>query len=428
MNRFKRHPIMTATVIVIAYMAAMLAVTEWVLTPSDAKVEASGVSRSLAPPRSLRMREWLPNTAYTYRSPPVRYNDPVGPVDATYRVSIDAHGFIEPSARHATPDVEIAFLGGSTTECLYLRPNDRFPALVGRMLADRTGLEVNTLNAARSGNHTMHSLVNLLGKVLPQRPHVAVLMHAANDIGVLNGYGTYWHGDRKTGLVKERDRGFTQMQRDFWAKTIPHTYSALSRGVGAVKRTVADMFAADAPKARPAPADPGGAAAQQTPPAGTGPSEADIRRRQAFRLHYEPALRSFVRLAEAWGTTPVLMTQVLVDRGSGGSKVHEGDVLSPEQLQRGNFDQASFGSLHAYANAIIRHVAQSDGAVLIDLAAARRWTLEDVYDGVHFTTVGAKHVAGIIADRLASHLAGAVHEDRPSGRGTDRTATPANPR
>ena len=109
-------------------------------------------------------------------------------------------------------------------------------------------------------------------------------------------------------------------------------------------------------------------------------------------------------------------------------QLHEGDVLSPDQLRRGKFDRASFGSLHAYANAIIRHVAQSDGALLIDLAAARRWTLEDVYDGVHFTTVGAKHVAGVIADGLASHIARDARKDRSDGRGTDRTATPANPR
>ena len=45
------------------------------------------------------MREWLPNTVYTYRAPEVRYKDPVGPVDASYTMEIDANGFIEPVTR-----------------------------------------------------------------------------------------------------------------------------------------------------------------------------------------------------------------------------------------------------------------------------------------------------------------------------------------
>ena len=44
MNRFKRHPVKTAAVVVVAYLVAMLAVAEWVLTPSGGKAEVKGVS------------------------------------------------------------------------------------------------------------------------------------------------------------------------------------------------------------------------------------------------------------------------------------------------------------------------------------------------------------------------------------------------
>src|SRR3990172_8759556 len=93
------------------------------------------------------------------------------------------------------------------------------------------------------------------------------------------------------------------------------------------------------------------------------------------------------------------MTQVGVDRSAGGND-GAGDFLSPEALRRGNFDRASFGSLHDYANAILRHVAITEGAILIDLAAARHWTREDVYDGLHFTESGSRHVAEIIERAL----------------------------
>jgi len=120
----------------------------------------------------------------------------------------------------------------------------------------------------------------------------------------------------------------------------------------------------------------------QTKVAAAAPDQAEIRRRKVFRASYEPALRSFVRLAKAWGSKPVLMTQVRVE-ASEGDDSGASDFLSPEALRKGNFDSASFASIHDYANAIIRRVAVTEGALLIDLALARRWTREDVYDGLH---------------------------------------------
>jgi hypothetical protein len=52
-------------------------------------------------------------------------------------------------------------------------------------------LKVNTLNAGRSGN-TLHDSINiLLNHVIDDRPNIAVLMHATNDIGVLIRDGNY---------------------------------------------------------------------------------------------------------------------------------------------------------------------------------------------------------------------------------------------
>jgi hypothetical protein len=53
----------------------------------------------------------------------------------------------------------------------------------------------------------------------------------------------------------------------------------------------------------------------------------------------------------------------------------------------------------------VRHVALTEGAILIDLAAARRWTLDDVYDGKHLTETGSRHVAEIVEDVLAPRIA-----------------------
>ena len=38
----------------------------------------------------------------------------------TYKVDIDENGFIKPSRKYADPDLSIVFLGGSTTECMFM--------------------------------------------------------------------------------------------------------------------------------------------------------------------------------------------------------------------------------------------------------------------------------------------------------------------
>ncbi len=64
-----------------------------------------------------------------------------------------------------------------------------------------------------------------------------------------------------------------------------------------------------------------------------------------------------------------------------------------------------FASVHDHFNAIVREVARSEGAVLIDLAGARNWAFGDVYDAVHFTDRGSQQVAEIIAAALKDQVA-----------------------
>jgi hypothetical protein len=397
MNRFERNPVLTAIALIGLLMGGLLLVTELALRPGERE------ARALPSKRFLAMREWLPNSSRTFKTPEARYNDPAGPVDDSYSLSIDEHGFIEPSIRHAEPDFEIAFIGGSTTECLYLRPGERFPARAGQLLEEQTGLNINAINAGRSGNHTMHSLVNTIGKIVPRRPRYAVLMHATNDIGWLSGHETYWMDKKDIGLVQERNRGTTQALRDLRDRTLPHTFRALGQGIKALKLQIAQVFSKRGKETRgQAPAD-NGAAKPAAAPAAT-PDDKEMARRKILRENYEPALRSFVRLAKAWDIKPVLMTQVLVKPGVGGAANAQGDLLGADQLARGDFDAASFSSIHAYANALIAHVAESEGALLIDLAGAGDWQPGDVYDGLHLTPTGSEKVAQLITDAISADL------------------------
>jgi hypothetical protein len=314
-----------------------------------------------------------------------------------------------PSIVHDDPDFEIAFVGGSTTECLYISPRMRFPYLVGRMLEMRSGLKINSLNAGKSGNHSMHAVFDYLAKVAPRRPRFVILMEAANDIGTLNRERTYWNEGKSISLTQyERTLRGHQPIAQFLERvreiTIPYTYRLVRR------LALVDTKSARSRSLSPKPLRVATSDKAATP---ASPNDNEVRRRELLRNSFEPALRSFVRLAKAWGSEPVLMTQVRVDSADGNNGA--ADFLSPEALRQGNFDRASFGSIHDYANAVIRHVALTEGAILIDLVSARRWTREDVYDGLHFTETGSRHVAEVIVQALSPHIVATVtfsHSER----------------
>src|SRR5262245_17271482 len=117
---------------------------------------------------------------------------------------------------------------------------------------------------------------------------------------------------------------------------------------------------------------------------------------------FESSLRSFVRVATAWGITPVLMTQVYVEPTSQTER--SGAFVDREQLAGGGPRSGDQPSLLDDFNAITREVALSEAVPLIDLARARAWRFGDVYDGVHFTDEGSKQVAEIVAAALAEQL------------------------
>ena len=102
----------------------------------------------------------------------------------------DDRSYVLPSFQHEKPDATVAFLGGSTTECIAVQEPLRFHAQVSDLLGEK-GLKVNTLNGARSGN-TLHDSLNiLLNHVVLDKPDVVVVMHVTNDIGVLDGDNEY---------------------------------------------------------------------------------------------------------------------------------------------------------------------------------------------------------------------------------------------
>lgn len=226
MNWFEKHPrialiIINLVLVLVLYGLVSLklfnnAATEY--QPKSLKKlilekhAASVIDRNLG--RFIKLREYRPNTEI-FERPSRDYMTHVAPntiVRKYYRVATDSNGFIGPSEIHATPDHKIVFLGGSTTECLYVDEEKRFPYVVGRQLESSTGLKINTYNGGVSANESMHSLNALINKVLPMKPSVVVVMHNVNDLMALRLQGSYWYTHSRKSHVQTSREVFTRYE------------------------------------------------------------------------------------------------------------------------------------------------------------------------------------------------------------------------
>ena len=66
---------------------------------------------------------------------------------------------------------------------------------MGRRLEEALTVKVNSYNAARSGNNSLHSINILLHKLMPLKPDIVVMMHNINDLVALLYEQTYWNNN-----------------------------------------------------------------------------------------------------------------------------------------------------------------------------------------------------------------------------------------
>lgn len=279
---------------------------------------------------------------------------------AKIRFRTNARGYIEPAKRFPAPDFTVAFLGGSTTECMFTDENMRFPARASALLEER-GLKVNVLNMGVSGNDTQDSINNLLNYIVTDKPDVAVLMEAANDIGHLRAMGGYEFemGQPPTMATLGRLLFTRASAHSSILGLIRHTKTLLDN-----KRSLDRV--------------------------GHAELNLDVRQGTPPVEEFKRRIRAFIGISRAFGITPVVMTQP--------SDAFRNE-LTPSWVNAS--DQAMF-------NQAIRAVAAEEGAELIDLVAflKTRVGANDAasgpvfYDGIHVTDYGSGLYAEHIADRL----------------------------
>jgi len=369
-NFFERHPKKTLGVLLVLVILGSALIADRLLA---LKVEPQG----LAIQRYVRLRELSPGSFEVFTPKPEVFDTEAGSQPRQVTIRADEQGFVVPSRVHDQPDLVLAFLGGSTTECRAVPEDQRFPYLVGRRLESMFHLKVNSYNAARSGNNTLHSLNILLHKVIPLEPDVVVMMHNVNDLITLLYEKTYWNRNPSRRVIVEvrptlegEVRGFFQVLRSY---TIPNLYRALkelSQRAGGPDQDL-DEFAHIRGK--------------------------KVEIDQPYLIEeFTSNLLLFMDMCWTRGITPVLMTQANRFTDHLDSETWK----EIEALEAQGISYENFRELYRGFNQVIRDQGAANQVLVVDLAREILPEQRFIHDPVHLTERGSKLAADIISREL----------------------------
>lgn len=290
--------------------------------------------------RFVNLRENTPNIHET-RSP--TYDK-----DKNYKFETDENGFVKPSKLHENSDLNIFFLGGSTTECEMVDEPYRFPYLTGRILEEKTGKKINSYNAGKSGNNSIHSINNLVNKVIPLRPNIVVRMEAINDLSTLLYEATYWNKNVSRSNLACFSKKSSNLRKfnNEWEQS-PFRDKILDKD-----------------------------------------------HQEKIKAEQRKILNLFIAITKSSGAMPVLMTQANKIVGNSNFTLDRGDEIFAKTYQK----------LYADFQNIAREVAKENNVLLIDLEKEIPGTDEYLYDPVHLNNEGSKLAAEIIAKKLQNYV------------------------
>lgn len=361
-NRFEKSSKLTLTIVLLISSIIILIVFE--------KLVGTTLGLTEEQVRHIRLREHSPMLDKTMSPISSDLKETDGLVDKPYAFATDEHGFIKPSLIHQNPDLIVAFIGGSTTECMHVDVEKRFPYLTGKLLSSNK-LKVNSINAGVSGNDSLNSINAYTNKILPLKPDIAVLMHNINDLSILLYEGSYWNHNKFRSPIIQEDKSV----KAFLKTILPNTYEFLFRIKANITGHV-DEFSAQ-----------------------RGSNKViDQKRIQEL---FESNLKIFIEISKAKAIQPVLMTQAnrfLV--------VPDANIAdNAKSLESIGIKYTQYKALYDAMNESIRKVSKDNDVLLIDLAKEVPQTSKYMVDSVHFNDLGSELVARIIAEHLETLLA-----------------------
>ena len=344
----------------------------------------TNTSLSKGTSRAIHLREFNPNQQAVVR-PTNYYMQGVENLEQiNYAVNIDSNGFIKTGNPELdNPEIKILFLGGSTTETLFVPEEQRFPSIVERTLREKLGKDIEVYNSGVSGNNSMHSLFIFLSKGIPLKPTYAVLMHNINDFGLLFKSESYWVAPiSRSLLIDSTLLGYTTIEDstrtaifNFFKAIknflVPNLYSYLRPRLFANVKMHQDEFTAFRKK-----------------------NFEDLNLEE-YKNQFKSSLVSFIELSRAWNIEPILMTQA--------NRIDPSQSYFQkwfEENSQGELNINQFAGLYKLFNQIIRDIALEKKVILIDLDILVPKTDEFIIDTIHFNKAGSALVAESMIDTI----------------------------
>ena len=305
----------------------------------------------------------------------ISYQWPWGKV----RFRTNSVGLIEPVSISPNTKLTIAFLGGSTTECLAVNEDLRFPVLVGKILSKDLGYPITSYNFGRRSANTHHAINTLFNVIQFYEPNTCVLMNAYNDFGVLASHGTYqkWRVLGNNYITAEHFLNWLAARLAFF---------------GLIRKIKVNYDTSAMLRIR------------------EHRNLSNIKWFQDFNkgifneriIKYKTNLKNFIDICRNHGVRPVLMTQLFNLNESGrptlAFRMFPDDALNYMGLM----------------NQALREVANNNQVQCIDLARSLMNKKEYLYDGLHLNNSGSQMVSKIIATSACpirdNHLTAAGQE------------------
>lgn len=327
--------------------------------------------------RVIRLKKPSPHQDEVHRPSLAYLAETDGLTADDFRFRTDSRGFIMPTDRHCDPDLRIFFVGGSTTECLFVHEDHRFPIAAAQQLEERTGLKINAYNAGVGGNNSLHSINIILNDILPLEPDIIAFMHNINDLVILLYTGTYWNENasrspiRQITLQVEPPPSFRRIVSETARWIAPHAYGIIREAVSSPAPDVDEW--------------------------GDVRGQMRVWDRDHIRRQFTANLRSFVALCRYREVVPVLMTQQ--NRFTFGPDAYIAKSMRRMETDFG-IGYADYYDLYVMMNDLIRSVAAEEDVLLIDLDRSIPKSREFMYDSVHFNDQGSLLAAQVVAESL----------------------------
>lgn len=284
----------------------------------------------------------------------------------------DSNGFIEGENIVESYDDLIYFIGGSTTECLQVDQNKRFPYLVQENLR-KESLKVKTINSGISGSNSYLGFLSFLTKGAKTNPDYLVLMYNVNDITQLSITGSYYENINDWSLIKkDKHIGFKGLMRNIKDQFFHNSWLLLKIISNQINKSEVEPE-------------------QKT-------LQTKNQNNNEILIKFRKSIMNYVAFCKENNINLVLMTQF--------NRIEENNLSFVKEYNSYNRLKPvnEYVNLYKKANDVIRDISKSNNIPLIDLDYSIPKNDQHIYDSVHLTNEGSVLVTDLLTNFFFNQL------------------------